>query len=78
MWDNSHKCVVFQPAVKQTAINHLHRTERETVTGFPFVAQQSTPSYCCPYNDHPSNAELEHSQQPSLQFRLDDFIWLDS
>jgi hypothetical protein len=38
-----------------------------------FVAQQCTPSYCCPYNDHPSSVELEHSQQPNLQFRLDDF-----
>jgi hypothetical protein len=50
----------------------MHRTEMETVTDCSFVAQQRTPSYCCPYNDHPPNAELEHSQQPSLQFRLDD------
>jgi len=40
--------------VKQTAITHLHRTERETVTDCPFVAHQHTPSYCCPYNDHTS------------------------
>ena len=76
MWDCSHKCLVFQHTVKQTAINNLHRIERETVTGCSFVAQQCTPSYCCPYNDHPSNAELEHSQQPTLQFRLDDFRFL--
>jgi len=62
MWDHSHKCVVFQHTVKQTAITHLHRAERETVTGCSFVAQQSTMSHCCPYNDNPSNAELEHSQ----------------
>jgi len=34
MWDHSHKCVVFQHTVIQTAITHLHGTERETVTLF--------------------------------------------
>ena len=32
MWDRSHKCLVFQHTVKQTAITHLHRIEREAVT----------------------------------------------
>jgi hypothetical protein len=60
----------------ETNCHHPFAQNREGGCHRLFFVAQHIPSYYCPYDDHTYNAELEDSQQRSLQFRLDDFRFL--